>query len=67
MDREWIQLQGLPVTRPARIASNLPYDYEGPGTVGQIVTDAIRPVFDYLGTFAVSLAPPLRAIRTAPR
>jgi hypothetical protein len=56
-DREWIQLRGLPVTRPARIASDLLYDHEDPAAVAQIVADAIRPVFDYPGTFAQSLSP----------
>ena len=32
-DREWIQLRGLPVTRPARIASDLLYDHEDPAAV----------------------------------
>ena len=56
-DGEWIQLRGLPATRPARIASDLLYDHEDPGAVAQIVVDAIRPVFDHPGAFAVSLAP----------
>ena len=56
-DGEWIQLRGLPATRPARIASDLLYDHEDPGAVAQIIVDAIRPVFDYPGSFAVSLAP----------
>ena len=54
---EWIQLRGLPATRPARIASDLLYDHEDPGAVAQIIVDAIRPVFDYPGAFAASLAP----------
>ena len=56
-DGEWIQLRGLPATRPARIVSDLLYDHEDPGAVAQIIVDAIRPVFDYPGAFAVSLAP----------
>jgi len=56
-DAEWIQLRGLPATRPARIASDLLYDNEDPGAVAQIIVDALRPVFDYPGAFAVSLAP----------
>jgi len=56
-DRDWIHLGGLPVTRPGRIASDLLYDNEDPGAVAQIVADAIRPVFDYPGTFAETLAP----------
>lgn len=56
-DGEWIRLRGLPATRPARIASDLLYDQEDPGAVAQIIADAIRPVFDYPGAFAISLAP----------
>jgi hypothetical protein len=56
-DREWISLQGLPVTRPSRIASDLLWDHEDPEAVAQIVADAIRGVFDYPGTFADSLTP----------
>jgi len=56
-DGEWIQLRGLPATRPARIASDLLYDHEDPGAVAQIIVDAIGPVFDYPGAFAVGLAP----------
>ncbi|NNN09432.1 MAG: hypothetical protein HKL85_09605 [Acidimicrobiaceae bacterium] len=55
-DGEWIQLRGLPATRPARIVSDLLYDHEDPGAVAQIIADAIRLVFDYPGTFAASLA-----------
>jgi len=56
-DEEWNQLRGLPATRPARIVSDLLYDHEDPGAVAQIIVDAIRPVFDYPGAFAVSLTP----------
>src|SRR5271155_3661337 len=54
---EWVQMDWLPVTRPSRIASDLLYDNEDPEAVAQIVADAIRPVFDYPGAFAESLAP----------
>lgn len=53
----WITLNGLPVTRPARIASDLLRDREEPAAIAQIVADAIREVFDYPGTFADELAP----------
>jgi len=56
-DAEWTGLHGLPVTRPSRIASELLWDHEDPEAVAQIVTDAIRGVLDYPGTFADSLAP----------
>jgi hypothetical protein len=55
-DSEWIHLRGLPVTRPSRIASDLLYDHEDPDAVAQVVADAIRPGYDYPGTFADSLA-----------
>ena len=55
-DREWIELNGLLVTRPSRITSDLLWDHEDPEAVAQLV-DAIRPIYDYPGTFADSLAP----------
>jgi hypothetical protein len=55
--REWTGLRGLPVTRPSRIASDLLWDHEDPEAVAQLIADAIRPVYDYPGTFADSLAP----------
>ncbi|OGO53633.1 MAG: hypothetical protein A2Z32_13590 [Chloroflexi bacterium RBG_16_69_14] len=54
---EWILLRGLPVTRPARIASDLLRENEDPEAVAQITADAIRAVHDYPGTFAEALAP----------
>lgn len=54
---EYIVLRGLPVTRPSRIASDLLYDHSDPESVAHVVTDAIRPVFDYPGAFADALAP----------
>jgi hypothetical protein len=54
---EWITLRGLPVTRPSRIAADLLAEQENPQTVGQLVTDAIRGVFDYPATFANALSP----------
>lgn len=56
-DQEWISLRGLPVTRPSRIASDLLWDHEDPEAVAQLIADAIRPVYDYPGTFADSLTP----------
>jgi len=55
-DGEWSRLRGLPVTRPARIASDLLWDHEDPEAVAQIVTDAIRATGEYPGTFADALA-----------
>jgi len=56
-DDEWIVLRGLPVTRPARIASDLLASREEPAAIAQVVGDAIRNVYDYPGTFADALAP----------
>lgn len=56
-DSEWISLHGLPVTRPARIATDLLADREDPGAVGHVIADAIRSVYDYPATFADALAP----------
>ena len=54
---EWINLRGLPVARPSRIAFDLLADGEDPGAVARITAEAIRQVYDYPGTFAHSLAP----------
>lgn len=56
-DGEWIVLRGLPVTRPSRTASDLLRDQEDPEAVARLIADAIRPVYDYPGSFAGSLAP----------
>lgn len=54
---EWISLRGLPVTRPSRIAADLLAEREDPAAVAHLIADAIRPVYDYPGTFADALAP----------
>lgn len=54
---ELIELRGLPVTRPSRIAADLLADGEDPGAVGHVIADAIRGIFDYPGTFADTLGP----------
>lgn len=56
-DAEWIDLRGLPVTRPSRIAADLLDDREDPEAVARITADAIRVVYDYPGTFAEVFAP----------
>lgn len=56
-DREWIDLRGLLVTRPSRIAADLLEDREDPEAVAHIVADAIRQVHGYPGTFADALGP----------
>ena len=54
---EWIVLHGMPVTRPSRIAADLLDDKEDPEAVAQVIADALRPIYDYPGTFAEALAP----------
>lgn len=54
---KWIELRGLPVTRPSRIASDLLLDSEDPEAVAQIVATSIERVYDYPGTFADTLGP----------
>lgn len=54
---EWIVLRGLPVTCPARIASDLLYDKEDPTSVAHVIGDALRGINDYPGTIADALAP----------
>jgi hypothetical protein len=56
-DSEWVSVRGLPVTRPSRIAADLLRDREDPEAVAQIVTEAIRRIIDYPGTFADALRP----------
>ena len=56
-EHEWIELRGLPVTRPSRIAADLLRDREDPEAVATVIADAIRDVYDYPSTFADSLAP----------
>ena len=43
--------------RPSRIAADLLDDKEDPEAVAQVIADALRPVYDYPGTFAEALAP----------
>lgn len=54
---EWINLHGLPVTRPSRTAADLLDDQEDPEGVAHVIADAIRGVYDYPGMFADALAP----------
>ncbi|MGH7759793.1 MAG: type IV toxin-antitoxin system AbiEi family antitoxin domain-containing protein [Candidatus Dormibacteraceae bacterium] len=54
---EWIQLGGLPVTRPSRIAADLLHDREDPEAVSQLIVEAIRGVYDHPGRFAGALNP----------
>jgi hypothetical protein len=54
---DWIERQGLPLTRPSRIASDLLHDNEDPEAVSRIVADSLRGIFEDVGAFAGSLAP----------
>ena len=54
---EWLKVHGMPVTRPARIATDLLDDDEDPEAVAYVVADAIRSIYDYPGTFTDALAP----------
>ncbi len=53
----WITLRGLPVTRPYRIAADLLAGREDLGTIGQVIADALRSVFDYPGAMVSAIAP----------
>ncbi len=56
-DKEWIVLRGLPVARPARIASDLLRNKEDPTAVAHIIGDSLRKVYEYPGTVADALNP----------
>jgi hypothetical protein len=52
-----VDLRGLPVTRPSRIASDLLHDHEEPAAVAQIIVSATQKAYEGAGTFADALAP----------
>jgi hypothetical protein len=52
-----INLRGILVTRPARIAADLIADKEEPEAVARVVNDALQRVYDYPGTVVDSVAP----------
>jgi hypothetical protein len=54
---EWIELRGLPVTRPSRIAADLLKDHEDPEAVATVIADALRDGYEYPAMFADTLAP----------
>ena len=54
---EWVTIDGLPVTRPQRIAADLLADGEDPAAVGHIIADALRQAFDEPAQVAAALAP----------
>ena len=54
---EWVNLRGLYVTRPPRIASDLLHDREDPSAVARIVAESIRGGIDRPEAFTGALAP----------
>ena len=56
-DGTWINLRGLPVTRPSRIAADLLADHEEPEAVARIVTESLHHIYDYPRTVADALVP----------
>lgn len=55
-DSDWIELRGLPVTRPARTASDLLYDSEDAEAVARIIVESIQHGYEYPGIFTDTLA-----------
>jgi hypothetical protein len=56
-DVPWINLRGLPVTRPSRIATDLLLDDEDPEAVARVVSESLHQVYDYAASFADALGP----------
>jgi hypothetical protein len=54
---EWDRVDGLPVTRPRRIATDLIQAREDPEAVAQVITETVRRSYDSPGAFASALAP----------
>ncbi|HEY3261653.1 MAG TPA: type IV toxin-antitoxin system AbiEi family antitoxin domain-containing protein [Pseudonocardiaceae bacterium] len=54
---EWTALEGLPVTRPRRIAADLLAEREDPAAVGHVVADALRQGADHPRSVAGAIAP----------
>ena len=55
--QEWVGRNGLPVTRPSRIAADLLREHEDPEAIAQVIVESIRRNFDDPATFAQALAP----------
>ena len=62
-DAEWTRLRGLPVTSPARTATDLLADKEDPEAVAQVVADALRTNKESAGNFAIALRPRATQLR----
>ena len=56
-DNEWVELKGLPVTMPSRIAFDLLDQDEDPSAVAQLIADAVHRGYDYPSVFVDRLAP----------
>ena len=56
-ESEWIKRNGLPVTRPSRIAADLLREHEDPEAVALIIAEAIRTQIDDPATFVAALTP----------
>lgn len=57
VDHDWVLMQGLPVTRPSRIAADLLADRADLGAIAQLIVDALRPIYDYPEPIASAIAP----------
>jgi predicted transcriptional regulator of viral defense system len=60
---EWAVLDGLPVTSPARTATDLLADKEDPEAVARVVADALRRKNEWAGNFARALGPRAAQLR----
>jgi hypothetical protein len=56
-EQEWAKLRGLPVTTPARTASDLLADQEEPEAVARVIVDALRGELEQPAQFAAALSP----------
>jgi hypothetical protein len=56
-------LDGLPVTSPARTATDLLADKEDPESVARVVADALRNKHEWAGNFRTALAPRASQLR----
>lgn len=57
VDDAWIDLRGLPVTGPSRIAADLLAERTDPGAVAQLIAGALRDGYDDPSTVADAIAP----------
>jgi hypothetical protein len=57
LDEDVVELRGLPVTRPSRIASDLLHGHEEPAAVAQVIVGATQMAYERSYAFAGALAP----------